>query len=336
MIPDKENPTTAPEWIARVSGGQLTRADKAALTDWLRESPRHVREFLELTFLHEDLKTLELDKAQLDAWVQEARDMAAIPISASRDEVLVLIAEDRHSRYPVYEEDRDHIVGILYLKDLARRLLETPNEFNLRELVRPAVFVPESLPLDEMLAQFRSAHFQIAVVLDEYGGTAGIVTLEDLAEEIIGEIQDEYDEEIAPFEELDSTTLRVRGDLLLDELTQHFDLDFEAEEAETVLARIDDLLTSDEVAGEVSEIINAARRQKNTIITEARNEAQELPRTLGSLLTQRDDLQVILVDDHLEIRLREGILGDVAPTILELMGLEQPPEMTGRSLIIGR
>lgn len=160
--------------------------------------------------------------------------MAAIPISASRDEVLVLIAEDRHSRYPVYEEDRDHIVGILYLKDLARRLLETPNEFNLRELVRPAVFVPESLPLDEMLAQFRSAHFQIAVVLDEYGGTAGIVTLEDLAEEIIGEIQDEYDEEIAPFEELDSTTLRVRGDLLLDELTQHFDLDFEAEEAETV------------------------------------------------------------------------------------------------------
>lgn len=83
MIPDKENPTTAPEWIARVSGGQLTRADKAALTDWLRESPRHVREFLELTFLHEDLKTLELDKAQLDAWVQEARDMAAIPISSA-------------------------------------------------------------------------------------------------------------------------------------------------------------------------------------------------------------------------------------------------------------
>jgi CBS domain containing-hemolysin-like protein len=160
--------------------------------------------------------------------------MAAIPVDADRQEVLSLVCDDRHSRYPVYEDDRDHIVGILYIKDLARQLLEPPTTFELRTLLRPAVFVPETLALDEMLAQFRSAHFQIAVVLDEYGGTAGIVTLEDLAEEIIGEIQDEFDEEIAPFEELDATTLRVRGDLLLDELTQHYDLDFEAEEAETV------------------------------------------------------------------------------------------------------
>jgi CBS domain containing-hemolysin-like protein len=160
--------------------------------------------------------------------------MVAIPLDADLDQVLAMIQEDRHSRYPVYEEDRDHIVGILYVKDFARRLLGGANAFKLSSLVRPSVYVPETLPLDDMLAQFRNAHFQIAVVLDEYGGTAGIVTLEDLAEEIIGEIQDEFDEEIAPFEELNSSTLRVRGDLLLDELTQHYDLDFEAEEAETI------------------------------------------------------------------------------------------------------
>ncbi len=94
--------------------------------------------------------------------------------------------------------------------------------------------MPESLALDDMLSRFRSEHFQIAIVLDEYGGTAGLVTLEDLAEELIREIQDEFDEEIAPFVAVDERTLRVRGDLLLDELTQHYGLKFEEEEADTV------------------------------------------------------------------------------------------------------
>jgi CBS domain containing-hemolysin-like protein len=99
-------------------------------------------------------------------------------------------------------------------------------------MLRPAVFVPDSISLDEMLAQFRAKHFQVAIVVDEYGGTAGIITLEDLAEEIVGEIQDEFDEEVPPFAAIDEHTLRVRGDLLLDELTQHYHLDFEIEEAE--------------------------------------------------------------------------------------------------------
>jgi putative hemolysin len=96
-----------------------------------------------------------------------------------------------------------------------------------------------------MLAQFRARHFQVAIVVDEYGGTAGIVTLEDLAEEIVGEIQDEFDEELPPFVALDERTLRVRGDLLLDELTQHYDIDFdtgEAEDSETVGGLIMSLL----------------------------------------------------------------------------------------------
>lgn len=180
--------------------------------------------------------------------------MGAIPLDATQAEVFNLLFEDRHSRYPVFQEDRDHIVGILHVKDLARHLLDAGGEFDLQALVRPAVYVPETLMLDEMLARFRSEHFQIAVVLDEYGGTAGIITMEDLAEEIIGEIQDETDEEIAPFQEIDSHTLRVRGDLLLDELTQHYDLDVEDEEAETVGGLIMTRLGHVAQPGEVVEV----------------------------------------------------------------------------------
>jgi CBS domain containing-hemolysin-like protein len=159
--------------------------------------------------------------------------LAALPVEAAMDDVLAIISEDGHSRYPVYEEDRDHILGILHVKDVARRL-DLNDSFEVRSLLRPAVYVPESLPLDAMLQRFRREHVQIAIVLDEFGGTAGLVTLEDLAEELIGEIQDEFDEELPPIEELSPDLLRVRGDLLLDELTQHYDLDFESEEAETV------------------------------------------------------------------------------------------------------
>lgn len=159
-----------------------------------------------------------------------------VAISATSDRMATLeaICQERHSRYPVYDGDRENILGILHAKDLARDLIAPGEEFDLQRLLRPVHFVPESLPLDEMLSQFRAQHFQVAVVLDEYGGTAGLVTLEDLAEEIIGEIQDEFDEELAPFALIEDNLLRVRGDLLLDELTQHYDLEFpQAEEMDT-------------------------------------------------------------------------------------------------------
>jgi CBS domain containing-hemolysin-like protein len=160
--------------------------------------------------------------------------MQALPIDTTKAEVLALISEHGYSRYPVYAEDRDHIVGILYVKDLARSLSQQLETFDLAQLIRPAVFAPESLPLEQMLIRFRREHIQIAIVVDEFGGTAGLVTLEDLVEELIGEIQDESDQEIAPFVEIAPNTLRVRGDLLLDELNQHYELDLEHAEAETV------------------------------------------------------------------------------------------------------
>jgi CBS domain containing-hemolysin-like protein len=160
--------------------------------------------------------------------------MAALPMLTSLSEVMDAVMEQPHSRYPVYDGDRDNIVGILHVKDLARAALRPAEEFSLSKTMRPPVFVPETLQLEDMLTQFRRDHVQIAVVVDEYGGTAGIVTLEDLAEELIGEIQDEFDQEIEPFTEIAPRMLRVRGDLLLDEITQHYDIDFDEVEADTV------------------------------------------------------------------------------------------------------
>lgn len=176
--------------------------------------------------------------------------MAALEVSTALEDVMNFVHENQHSRYPIYQEDRDHIIGVLHIKDLARWLQQqmqranssTETVFMLQHLVRPAFFVPESLALEQMLDHFRQEHIQIAIAVDEFGGTAGLITLEDLAEEIIGEIQDESDFEIPPFEEIAEHTLRVRGDLLLDELNQHFELELDHDDAETVGGLIMDAL----------------------------------------------------------------------------------------------
>lgn len=175
--------------------------------------------------------------------------LVAIPASITRTEALDLVCDNRYSRYPVYEEDLDHVIGILHTKDLARDFIGIPASidsadsdtgvinpgYELSGLVREVLYVPESLALEQMLAQFQAGRSQVAIVIDEYGGVAGMVTMEDLVEELVGEIRDEYDEEeILPVEEIAPHKLRVRGDLLLGELDQLYELSLEHEEADTV------------------------------------------------------------------------------------------------------
>lgn len=165
--------------------------------------------------------------------------MAALPVDAPLSAVMAILRAHHHSRYPIYETDRDHVVGILHIKDLARYLQrkgvrEAERTFALRSLIRPVIFAPETLSLEQMLDRFRQEHVQVAIAVDEFGGTAGLVTMEDLIEEIIGEIQDEFDTEIPPFSEIGPQLLRVRGDLLLDELNQHYALKLYNEEVDTV------------------------------------------------------------------------------------------------------
>ncbi|HEX9074230.1 MAG TPA: hemolysin family protein, partial [Anaerolineae bacterium] len=106
---------------------------------------------------------------------------------------LDVIVEGSHSRVPVYEENIDHITGLLYAKDLLRTLRDGRSELPIRSVLRPVHFVPESMPVDELLQELQESKVHMAIVVDEYGGTAGVVTIEDVLEEIVGEIQDEYD-----------------------------------------------------------------------------------------------------------------------------------------------
>jgi putative hemolysin len=157
--------------------------------------------------------------------------IAALPTTATFDEAIATIVEEGHSRVPVYQETVDEVVGIVYAKDLLPYLREGAGPRpELRSILRTPLFVPESMSIDDLLHEFQRRKVHIAVVLDEYGGTAGIVTIEDLLEEIVGEIQDEYDVEEPMVERLSSDEFRVDGRAAVDELGDLFDLDLELED----------------------------------------------------------------------------------------------------------
>lgn len=161
-------------------------------------------------------------------------EMVSCSSESSLAEVLKVINESGHSRLPVYEGSNDRIVGFIYAKDLLRHWGQDIDETGLKSVVRPAFFIPESKKIESLLQDFRSRRVHIAIVVDEYGGTSGLVTIEDLLEEIVGEIQDEYDiEENLLVEEQDGTLL-VDGSLPLDELEEYFDIEIDRQKFDTV------------------------------------------------------------------------------------------------------
>jgi len=121
-------------------------------------------------------------------------DVEFIPVTATRDELLQKVTESGHSRFPVYNESIDNVVGVLYVKDLIKQLAKK-DEIDLAGIIRKPFFVPESKRLDSLLREFKRRHVHIAIAIDEYGGVSGIVCMEDIIEEIVGDIQDEFDNE---------------------------------------------------------------------------------------------------------------------------------------------
>jgi putative hemolysin len=159
--------------------------------------------------------------------------IAALASDATLEQAIDLVVEVGHSRIPVYHDSIDEIVGILYAKDLLPYLKNDAGPRpQLRKLLRPPVLVPESMTIDDLLHELQRRKVHIAIVLDEYGGTAGLVTIEDLLEEIVGEIQDEYDVEEPMVERLSDHEARVDGRADVDEILELFDLDLELEDAE--------------------------------------------------------------------------------------------------------
>ncbi|MBD3332168.1 DUF21 domain-containing protein [candidate division GN15 bacterium] len=139
-------------------------------------------------------------------------DVVAIDINSPQEKILETITSHGYSRYPVFDSDIDHIVGILYTKDLIYQKLD-PRLVVFKDLIREAFFVPDSLPLSKLLRQFQRRRLHVAMVLDEYGGTAGLITIEDIVEELVGEIRDEYDAEEAPLVRHSENIAYASGDV---------------------------------------------------------------------------------------------------------------------------
>ena len=168
---------------------------------------------------------LELSDSTADQIMTPRTDITAVEIKADLQTLLDTIATAGHTRVPVYEETVDNILGLVYAKDLLQEIGKDPAQFKLRDKIRDAYFVPESKPLRALLHEFKGQKLHIAIVLDEYGGTAGIVTLEDILEELVGEIADEYEE--TPEEtmvRIDEYTIEADARSYVDDLNDRFEL----------------------------------------------------------------------------------------------------------------
>jgi CBS domain containing-hemolysin-like protein len=163
-------------------------------------------------------------------------DMVFIEQTKSLRQALSLALRSGFSRIPVVGEGEDDVVGIIYLKDVVRRVYDNRDNEGLAvsAAMRPAIFVPDSKPVDDLLKEMQLTQSHIAILVDEYGGTAGLVTMEDLVEEIVGEIADEYDRERPPVERLEDGSIRVTARLPVEELGEAFDREISDDEVETV------------------------------------------------------------------------------------------------------
>src|ERR1035437_10282400 len=168
---------------------------------------------------------IELGQRRVHEVMVPRTDIQALQATATLDEVIDTIVSEGHSRFPVYGKSIDEVVGILYTKDLLPLLKGDDHRLDLRKMLRPPLFVPESMSIDDLLHMLQRRKVHIAIVLDEYGGTAGMVTIEDLIEEIVGEIQDEYDVEEPMTERLSEHVARVDGRASVDDLADLFGME---------------------------------------------------------------------------------------------------------------
>jgi CBS domain containing-hemolysin-like protein len=185
-----------------------------------------------------------LDQTTVREIMSPRINLVGIDKSSRFVDIQDLVRRDGHSRFPVYEGTIDKIIGILYVKDLFNNLPKPGEEFVISDYLRRPYFVPETKVIGELLREFRSRKLHVAIVVDDYGGVAGLVTLEDILEEIVGEIQDEHDSETEEYRRLSDGSLVVDAGLLLQKLQEVLGTEFEQDEHATVGGLIYDLVGS--------------------------------------------------------------------------------------------
>ena len=161
-------------------------------------------------------------------------DIEALPYEAPLPDLAERAAFGRYTRYPVYEEDLDHVLGAVHVKDLFRAAKEEPEDFDLTPLIRECLVVPETKSIEQILREFQQRKLQMAIVIDEWGSVEGLITIEDILEEIVGEIQDEFDEGEAAIEQIGDDLYAVDGRIPITEINNHFHLDLPHEDFDTI------------------------------------------------------------------------------------------------------
>ncbi|MDR1024619.1 MAG: hemolysin family protein [Treponema sp.] len=225
------------------AGGAAKSAGAAPDTGEEKESPPLDRKVL--AALNSDQREMVRGIADLsDTTVKEVMiprtDTVFLSVEASRDELLNMIAENEHSRFPVYQDTIDNVIGILHVKDVLRTLVKN-EDFNVKNLLRKPFFVPVSKRIDGLLRELRRRRVHIAVVVDEYGGVSGIVCMEDIIEEIVGDIQDEFDHEPEDLLKLGEGTWLCDGRMNLEDLSQKIGVELPFESFDTLGGFVFDL-----------------------------------------------------------------------------------------------
>lgn len=217
--------------INRLTGDAPETADE--VVNILRQA--HEQEVFDADTLVRLEKVLDFAELEVrDAMITRSQ-MDVIKAGDSIERIIAYVVETAHSRFPVIGEDKDEVLGILHAKDLLKYTLN-PEQFNLNAVLRSAVFVPESKPLNLLLKEFREQRNHMAIVVDEYGGTSGLVTFEDIIEQIIGDIEDEFDEDesadnIFP---VSAERYRINATTEIEDINQYFGTDYSDEEADTI------------------------------------------------------------------------------------------------------
>ncbi len=227
------NEHAKPSLLERLSSLLLRQPeDRAQLIELLHSAfERHLLDAEALSMIE---GVLQVSETQVRDVMIPRSQMDMIDVVESPEKFIPFVIETAHSRFPVFEDNRDNVIGILLAKDLLRFYAE--HEFNFREMLRPVVFVPEAKRLNVLLKEFRANRNHIAIVVDEYGGVAGLVTIEDVIEQIVGDIEDEYD-----FDETEDNILvdrsgryRVKAGTEIADFNNHFGSNFSDDDFDTV------------------------------------------------------------------------------------------------------
>jgi len=229
------NGSSSRSWLERISqvlsGGEPK--DKAELLELLRDA--QVRQLLDMDALAMIEGVLQVSDMQVRDIMIPRAQMVVVEQSASLDEILPVIAESGHSRFPVMGDGRD-VAGIILAKDLLPYFIEgRHNDFSVRDVLRPVVYVPESKRLNVLLKDFRTARNHMAVVVDEFGSPAGLVTIEDVVEQIVGEIEDEHDiDEDVSIKKLKDNRYIIKALTTIEDFNDYFETNYSDNEFDTI------------------------------------------------------------------------------------------------------